>query len=83
MEKSSLLTLIPYISMTIMTPFVGPIAGELRSWLTQPSSLLLCALQLLHNPARVLAPCALVPALWPTGMLMCLPFGTPECRWAC
>lgn len=28
MEKSSLLTLIPYISMTIMTPFVGPIAGE-------------------------------------------------------
>ena len=26
-EKSSLLTLIPYISMTVMTPFVGPIAG--------------------------------------------------------
>lgn len=74
-EKSSLLTLIPYISMTVMTPFVGPIAGELRSWLTQPSSLFLCVLQLLHNPARVLAPCALA--------LMCLPFGTPECRWSC
>lgn len=34
MEKSSLLTLIPYISMTLMTPFVGPIADGLvdRGW---------------------------------------------------
>lgn len=33
-EKSSLLTLIPYISMTVMTPFVGPIADDLvkRGW---------------------------------------------------
>lgn len=34
MEKSSLLTLIPYVSMTAMTPFVGPIADGLvaRGW---------------------------------------------------
>lgn len=33
-EKSSLLTLIPYIAMTIMTPFVGPVADGLvnRGW---------------------------------------------------
>lgn len=33
-EKSSLLTLIPYVSMTIMTPFVGPIADGLvkKGW---------------------------------------------------
>ena len=30
-EKSSLLTLIPYIAMTIMTPFVGPVADGLVS----------------------------------------------------
>lgn len=29
MEKSSLLTLVPYVSMTLMTPFVGPIADGL------------------------------------------------------
>ena len=34
MEKSSLLTLIPYIAMTVMTPFVGPVADGLvsRGW---------------------------------------------------
>eukprot|EP00889_Picochlorum_renovo_P000158 jgi/Picre1/27188/NNA_000157.t1 len=33
-EKSSLLTLIPYIAMTFMTPFVGPVADGLaaRGW---------------------------------------------------
>lgn len=33
-EKSSLLTLIPYIAMTLMTPFVGPVADGLaaRGW---------------------------------------------------
>lgn len=33
-EKSSLLTLIPYIAMTVMTPFVGPVADGLvsRGW---------------------------------------------------
>ena len=33
-EGSSLLTLIPYISMTAMTPFVGPVADALvkRGW---------------------------------------------------
>lgn len=33
-EKSSLLTLIPYIAMTIMTPLVGPVADGLveRGW---------------------------------------------------
>lgn len=33
-EKSSLLTLIPYIAMTCMTPFVGPVADGLvaRGW---------------------------------------------------
>ena len=30
-EKSSLLTLIPYIAMTLMTPFVGPTADGLVS----------------------------------------------------
>lgn len=30
-EKSSLLTLIPYIAMTVMTPFVGPVADGLVS----------------------------------------------------
>jgi ACS family sodium-dependent inorganic phosphate cotransporter len=30
-EKSSLLTLIPYVSMTLMTPLVGPIADGLVS----------------------------------------------------
>ena len=30
-EKSSLLTLIPYVSMTLMTPLVGPIADGLAS----------------------------------------------------
>ena len=34
MEKSSLLTLIPYLSMTAMTPLVGPVADGLvqRGW---------------------------------------------------
>ena len=31
MESSSLLTLIPYLAMTAMTPFVGPIADGLVS----------------------------------------------------
>ncbi len=33
-EGSSLLTLIPYVSMTAMTPFVGPVADSLvaRGW---------------------------------------------------
>jgi ACS family sodium-dependent inorganic phosphate cotransporter len=33
-EKSSLLTLIPYVSMTLMTPLVGPIADGLvkKGW---------------------------------------------------
>lgn len=33
-EKSSILTLIPYIAMTMMTPFVGPVADGLvgRGW---------------------------------------------------
>jgi MFS transporter, ACS family, solute carrier family 17 (sodium-dependent inorganic phosphate cotransporter), other len=33
-EKSSLLTLIPYIAMTLMTPFVGPVADGLvaKGW---------------------------------------------------
>ena len=31
MEKSSLLTLIPYIAMTVMTPLVGPVADGLVS----------------------------------------------------
>lgn len=30
-EKSSLLTLIPYIAMTLMTPFVGPVADGLAA----------------------------------------------------
>ena len=29
-ESSSLLTLIPYLAMTAMTPFVGPVAGRPR-----------------------------------------------------
>ena len=31
MESSSLLTLIPYLAMTAMTPFVGPVADGLVS----------------------------------------------------
>ena len=74
-EKSSLLTLIPYIAMTIMTPFVGPVADGLvaRGWsvtavrkLSQGISfagpaLCMCAL-------AVLTPT--VPGAGPTGLIV-------------
>ena len=74
-EKSSLLTLIPYIAMTIMTPFVGPVADGLvsRGWsvtrvrkLSQGiafagPALCMCAL-------AVLTPT--VPGTGPTGLIV-------------
>lgn len=74
-EKSSLLTLIPYIAMTIMTPFVGPVADGLvsRGWSVTTvrkmsqgiafagPALCMCAL-------AVLTP--LTPGTGPTGLIV-------------